>query len=161
MRPKGVEMDVLVLIDELADAVRNAKRFGRAGEVRVDKGRTYDIVERMRATVPGAVNQARWVVGEREELVVEAKLEAERILKETREHQARLITESAVMRSAEREAEMIVAGAHAREREIRLGAESYTDDIVHALELNLQKLTAAVQRRRHMLTAAIERRSGP
>lgn len=146
-----VEMDVLVLIDELDDAVRNAKRFGLGGEVRVDKDAIYDVLERMRATIPGEVNQARWIVGERDELIVEAKLEAERVLKETRVRQARLIDESDVVRSAEREADKIVADARAREREIRVGAERYADDVLNGVEVNLQKLTAHVQRGRSRL----------
>ena len=55
------------------------------------------------------------------------------------------------MRQAERQAEDIVEDARAREREIRLGAEDYADDILNTLEVNLQKFTAAVQRGRDRL----------
>ena len=146
-----VKMDVLLLIDELNDAIGSAKRFGLGREVRVDKDELHDILERMRATIPGEVNQARWIVGEREELIVEAKLAAERIVKEAREQQARLISESAVTRNAEREAEKIVAEAHTHERAVRHGVRGYTHDILNALEVNLQKLTAEVQRARERL----------
>jgi hypothetical protein len=44
-----------------------------------------------------------------------------------------------------------VEDARAREREIRLGAEDYADDILNTLEINLEKFTAAVQRGRDRL----------
>ena len=51
----------------------------------------------------------------------------------------------------ERQADEIVEDARAREREIRLGAEDYADDILNTLEINLEKFTAAVQRGRDRL----------
>jgi vacuolar-type H+-ATPase subunit H len=84
-------------------------------------------------------------------MLAEAKREAERILKEARDEQNRLISEEEVVKQAENQAEDIVDEARTREREIRLGAEDYADDILNTLEVNLQKFTAAVQRGRDRL----------
>ena len=89
-------------------------------------------------------------------MLAEAKREAERILKEARDEQARLISEEEVVKQAERQAEDILEEARAREREIRLGAEDYADDILNTLEVNLQKFTAAVQRGRERLAGRPE-----
>ena len=48
-------------------------------------------------------------------------------------------------------AEDIIEDARAREREIRLGAEDYADEILNTLEVNLSKFIAAVQRGRARL----------
>ena len=114
-------MDVLVLIDKLDDLVHNAKPVPLTDQVRVDKEEIYDILDQMRATIPEEIKQARWIVKERQEMLAEAKREAERIIKE------------------------------AREREIRLGAEDYADEILNTLEVNLSKFIAAVQRGRDRL----------
>jgi cell division septum initiation protein DivIVA len=116
-------MDVLVLIDKLDDLVHNAKQVPLTDQVRVDKEEIYDILDQMRATIPEEIKQARWIVKERQEMLAEAKREAERIVKEAR----------------------------AREREIRLGAEDYADEILNTLEVNLSKFIAAVQRGRERL----------
>src|SRR3954464_12279576 len=144
-------MDVLVLIDKLDDTIHNAKPVPLTDQVRVDKEEVYDILDQMRATIPEEIKQARWIVKERQEMLAEAKREAERIVKEAREEQNRLISEEEIVRQAERQAEDIVEDARAREREIRLGAEDYADDILNTLEVNLQKFTAAVQRGRDRL----------
>ena len=144
-------MDVLVLIDKLDDLVHNAKRVPLTDEVRVDKEEIYDLLDQMRATIPDEIKQARWIVKERQEMLAEAKREAERIVKEAREKQDSLINEQEVTKQAERVAEEIIDDAKSREREIRLGAEDYADDILNTLEVNLSKFIGAVQRGRDRL----------
>ena len=144
-------MDVLVLIDKLDDLVHNAKPVPLTDQVRVDKEEIYDILDQMRATIPEEIKQARWIVKERQEMLAEAKREAERIIKEGRDKQEQLIAQEEVTRQAEREAEDILEDARAREREIRLGAEDYADEILGTLEVNLSKFIGAVQRGRDRL----------
>ena len=144
-------MDVLVLIDKLDDLVHNAKPVPLTDQVRVDKEEIYDLLDQMRATIPEEIKQARWIVKERQEMLAEAKRESERIIREAREEQIRLTAEEEIVKQAERQAEEIIEDARAREREIRLGAEDYADDILNTLEINLEKFTAAVQRGRDRL----------
>ena len=99
----------------------------------------------MRATIPEEIKQARWIVKERQEMLAEAK-----------DKQAQLVSQEEVVRQAERLAEDIVEEARAREREIRLGAEDYADEILNTLEVNLQKFLAAVQRGRDRLAGRDE-----
>ena len=126
-------MDVLVLIDKLDDTIHNAKPVPLTDQVRVDKEEVYDILDQMRATIPEEIKQARWIV------------------KEARDRQSQLVSEQEVTKQAERAAEDIIEDARAREREIRLGAEDYADDILNTLEVNLTKFIAAVQRGRDRL----------
>src|ERR671931_205748 len=127
-------MDVLVLIDKLDDLVHNAKPVPLTDQVRVDKEEIYDILDQMRATIPEEIKQARWIVKERQEMLAEAKREAERIIKEARDEQTRLIGNEEVVKQAERHA----------------------DDIINTLEVNLTKFTAAVQRGRDRLAGREE-----
>ncbi|MBV9195093.1 MAG: ATPase [Solirubrobacterales bacterium] len=149
-------MDVLVLIDKLDDLVHNAKPVPLTDQVRVDKEEIYDILDQMRATIPEEIKQARWIVKERQEMLAEAKREAERIVKEARDRQDRLISEEEITRHAERAAEDIIEDAHARGREIRLGAEDYADEVLNTLEVNLSKFIAAVRRGRERLAGREE-----
>jgi cell division septum initiation protein DivIVA len=149
-------MDVLVLIDKLDDLVHNARPVPLTDQVRVDREEVYDLLDQMRATIPEEIKQARWIVKERQEMLAEAKREAERIVREAREQQSRLIAEEEITKQAERAADEIVEEARGREREIRLGAEDYADEILNTLEVNLQKFLAAVQRGRDRLAGRDE-----
>jgi hypothetical protein len=144
-------MDVLVLIDKLDDLVHNAKQVPLTDQVRVDREEIFDILDQMRATIPEEIKQARWIVKERQEMLAEAKREAERIIKEGKEQQIELVSETEIVKLSEREADDIVDEARAREREIRLGAEDYADEILNTLEVNLMKFIAAVRRGRERL----------
>jgi len=126
-------MDVLVLIDKLDDLIHNARPVPLTDQVRVDREEIYDLLDQMRATIPEEIKQARWIVKERQEMLAEAKREAERIVKEARDQQAR-----------------------ETERSIRLGAEDYADEILSTLEVNLQKFLSAVQRGRDRLAGREE-----
>ena len=154
-------MDVLVLIDKLDDVVHNARPVPLTDQVRVDREEIYDLLDQMRATIPEEIKQARWIVKERQEMLAEAKREAERIVREAREQQARLISDEEVTKQAERAADEIVEDARTREREIRLGAEDYADEILNTLEVNLQKFLAAVQRGRDRLAGREEEQPQP
>ncbi|MBO0768526.1 MAG: ATPase [Solirubrobacterales bacterium] len=149
-------MDVLVLIDKLDDLVHNAKSVMMTDQVRVDKEEIYDILDQMRATIPEEIKQARWIVKERQEMLAEAKREAERIVKEARERQDQLIAQEEVTKQAERAAEDIIEDARQREREIRLGAEDYADEMLGMLEGNLSRMLGAVQRGRDRIAGKDE-----
>ena len=70
----------------------------------------------MRATIPEEIKQARWIVKERQEMLAEAKREAERVVKEARDQQAQLISDEEVYKQAERAAEEIIEDARDTER---------------------------------------------
>jgi hypothetical protein len=94
-------MDVLELIDELHDLVHSAKPVPLRDQVRVDKAKIYDILDRTRSTIPEELKQARWTVKERDEMLAAAKHEAERIIKQARERQTQLVAQHERIRHAE------------------------------------------------------------
>jgi cell division septum initiation protein DivIVA len=144
-------MDVLELIDRLDDLVRNAKRVPLRSEVRVDKERLDDLLNQLRTTIPEEIKQARWIVKERQEMLTAAEREAQRILGEAQGRQSQLVVEHELTRQAALASEDIIEEARLEEREIRLGADDYADEILNTLEINLSKFIAAVQRGRERL----------
>lgn len=144
-------MDVLVLIDKLDDIIHNARSVPLTDSVMIDREEMYDILDQMRSTIPEEIKQARWIVKERQEMLAEAKQEAERILTEAQERADRLASETEVVRLAERNAQQTMEDARERERETRLGAEDYADEVLGNLEINLDKFIGAVRRGRERL----------
>ena len=89
-------------------------------------------------------------------MLAEAKREVDRLIAEAREQAVREASQTEIVKLAERQAQDIVEDARAREREIRLGAEDYADEILNTLEVNLSKFIAAVQRGRNRLAGKDE-----
>jgi hypothetical protein len=144
-------MDVLVLIDKLDDVIHNARTVPLTDSVMIDREEIYGLLDQMRSTVPEEIKQARWIVKERQEMLAEAKEEAERVIGEANERAARLASQEDVVRLAEKQAKEIIEDARERERETRLGAEDYADEVLANLEVNLEKFLAAVRRGRERL----------
>jgi cell division septum initiation protein DivIVA len=144
-------MDVLVLIDKLDDLIHNARSVPLTDSVMLDREEIYDLLDQMRSTIPEEIKQARWIVKERQEMLAEAKTEAERIQAEAQEKAEQAASETEVVRLAEKNAQKIIEDARDREREIRLGAEDYADEVLNNLEVNLEKFLAAVRRGRERL----------
>ena len=144
-------MDVLVLIDKLDELVHGAKAVPLTDQVRIDREEIWEILDQMRATIPEEIKQARWIVKERQEMLAEAKREAERLVAEARERAAELASQQEVVRQAEQQARSLLGEARRREREVRLGAEDYADEILATLEVNPGKFLTAVQRGREQL----------
>ena len=144
-------MDVLVLIDKLDDLIHNARSVPLTDSVMIDSEEIYDLLDQMRSTIPEEIKQARWIVKERQEMLAEAKQEAERLLSEAQERAEKLAADTEVVRLAEKNAQQIMEDAREHEREIRLGAEDYADEVLGNLEMNLEKFIAAVRRGRERL----------
>ena len=144
-------MDVLVLIDKLDDIIHNARSVPLTDSVMIDREEIYDILDQMRSTIPEEIKQARWIVKERQEMLSEAKQEADRILGEAQDRAERLASDTEVVRLAEKNAQQIMEDARDCEREVRLGAEDYADEVLGNLETNLDKFIAAVRRGRERL----------
>jgi len=151
-------MDVLVLIDKLDELVHNAKAVPLTDQVRIDREEIWEILDQMRATIPDEIKQARWIVKERQEMLAEAKREADRIVDEATEKAERQASQQEVVKLAEKQSADLLDEARQREREVRLGAEDYADEVLGTLEVNLEKFTAAVRRGRERLQGKSEDR---
>jgi cell division septum initiation protein DivIVA len=149
-------LDVLELIDKLDDLIHNARAVPLTDQVRIDREAIYDLLDQMRSTIPEEVKQARWIVKERQERRGAPTRAAERRGADARDKAAQEASEQEVVKRAEREAADILEEARQREREVRLGAEDYADEVLGTLEVNLGKFLEAVRRGRERLQGRAE-----
>ncbi|NTW27910.1 MAG: ATP synthase F0 subunit B [Coriobacteriia bacterium] len=151
-------MDIMALIDRFEETIDNARGVPFTSNKMVDPDKVYEIIDEIRAQFPDELKQARWIVKERQEMLEEAEKEANRILEEARDRAHSIASEQEVVRLAESQAADILDKARTQEREIRLGAEDYADEMMANLEVNLGKLLTAVQRGRDRLQGKLSQR---
>ena len=144
-------MDVMALIDKLDDLIHNARTVPFSDKVAIDREEIYELLDQMRSTIPEEIKQSRWIVKERQEMLAEAKREADRLVADARDKASHEASQEEIVKRAEREAAQILEEARVREREVRLGAEDYADEVLSTLETNLGKFLAAVARGRERL----------
>jgi hypothetical protein len=56
-------MEILVLLDELDDLIRNARPVPLTDQVRLDRDRAFDLIDKLRATIPEEIAAARGQAG--------------------------------------------------------------------------------------------------
>jgi hypothetical protein len=150
-----------MLIAKLEDLVTHARSVPMSNQIRIDRDEIDDILSQISATIPEEIKQARWIVKERQEMLAEAKREAERLINEARDEAVREASQQEIVKIAERQAEEILEEARAKERQLRLSSEDYADEILRTLEENLGRFLAAVGRGREQLAARSQERTAP
>lgn len=151
-------MDIMALIDRIEESLDSARTLPLLRGRLVDVEKVYEIIDEIRANFPDELKQARWIVKERQEMLEEAEKEANRVLEEARDRADSMASEQEVVRRANEQAAAILDSARQQEREIRLGAEDYADEMLANLEVNLGKLLTAVQRGRDRLQGKVNQR---
>src|ERR671936_1012942 len=150
-------MDIAARIQQLEDIIREAKSMPLSSSVLVNREELTEMFADMREALPEEIKQARWVVRDREELLLKARREAESIVAQARAEQARMASQQAVAQAAQDEAERIAAEASERARQTRLEAEDYVDAKLAQFEITLQRLQESLQRTADALAESLDR----
>ena len=151
-------MDIMALVDRIEESMDAGRSVPLARGRLIDTDKVYEIIDEVRANFPDELKQARWIVKERQEMLEEAEKEANRILEEARDRADAMASDQEIVRRANEQAASIMDDARQQEREIRLGAEDYADEMLANLEVNLGKLLTAVQRGRDRLQGKVNQR---
>jgi cell division septum initiation protein DivIVA len=151
-------MDIMALVDRIEESMDAGRSVPLSRGRLIDVEKVYEIIDEIRGNFPDELKQARWIVKERQEMLEEAEKEANRILEEARDRADSMASEQEVVRRANEQAAAILDDARQQEREIRLGAEDYADEMLANLEVNLGKLLTAVQRGRDRLQGKVNAR---
>ncbi|MGM0367437.1 MAG: ATPase [Actinomycetota bacterium] len=141
-------MDALEIVDKIEELVDKSKKIPFSSNVVVSENEIYDLIDELRSILPEELKQARWIVKEREGMIEEAKRQSARITKEAEERAQVLVSESEVLKKANKKSEELMSMVEAKARTIRLEAEDYADEKLANLEAVLHKLLSAVEKGR-------------
>ena len=75
-------MEIFTLLDELEEYLEGVKAVPFTNKCIADKEDILDIIKEIRLKLPDELKQAKWVKEERSRILVEAKKEADGIVKE-------------------------------------------------------------------------------
>ncbi len=125
----------------------------------VDREKALDIVEEIKARMPGEMAEAKRLVSARNEFISNAKREAESIRKMAEESSRKLVDEQEIVRQARAKAEEILAEAESKSFELRRVAAAYVNDVLQGAETAAAGALQSVQSYRQrfgQLTASAE-----
>ncbi len=144
-------MEVLRLIEEFENIVEECSRIPMTGKLIMNEDTVYNFIDKMRVLLPEAIQEAEWIMRERERLIGEAEREAETIIEAAKAKLQRLAGESEVVRLAKSQSEEIIDNSKQVAKEVTQGALSYADDVMMQLQAELEKTLQVVRASREEL----------
>jgi vacuolar-type H+-ATPase subunit H len=144
-------VDVQKKLDEIVAAVSGARSMPMSASCVVNRAELLSLLEEVRAALPGSLAQAQELIGGREQMVEQARQEAERIIQGAHAERGSLISDTEVARRSQAEADRIVAEARQEAEEIRAEADDYVDSKLANFEVVLTKTLGSVGRGREKL----------
>lgn len=144
-------MDVQKKLDEIVAAVSGARSMPMSASCVVNRAELLSMLEEVRAALPGSLAQAQELIGDREQMVEQARQEAERIIQTAHAERGSLISDTEVARRSQAEADRILAEARQEAEEIRAEADDYVDSKLANFEVVLTKTLGSVGRGREKL----------
>ena len=113
------------IIGALYDMVQDARSMPLAADKCIlERDKVLDMLDEIIAQLPGELKQSRTIVESRNELIGQARREAENILREAQEKAKQMITKEAVYIEAKKRSEELVAQTpYAQLRPFRTGPQ--------------------------------------
>ena len=136
--------------------VEQARTLPMSASAVVHRGELLDVLARVRALLPAALTRAEAVLGDRQEVLAQARSEVAALRAEADAERARLVERSSIYRQAEAEADRLLTQARAQADAMRAEVEDYVDAKLANFEVVLGKTLAAVQRGRSRLSGETE-----
>ncbi|MFF7829668.1 cell division initiation protein [Streptomyces rochei] len=144
-------MDVQKKLDEITAMVSGARAMPMSASCVVNRAELLSLLEELRAELPGSLAQAQELIGDREQMVAQARQEAERIIESAHAERGSLISDTEVARRSQAEADRILAEARQEAEEVRAEADDYVDSKLANFEVVLTKTLGSVGRGREKL----------
>ncbi|MFJ3879753.1 DivIVA domain-containing protein [Streptomyces sp. NPDC090077] len=144
-------MDVQKKLDEIVAAVGGARTMPMSASCVINRAELLARLEDVRGALPGSLAQAQELIGGREQMVEEARREAERIIESAHAQRGTLISDTEIARRSQDEADRILAEARREAAEIRAEADEYVDSKLANFEVVLTKTIGSVDRGREKL----------
>ena len=123
------------IIGALYDMVQDARSMPlSADKCILERDKVLDMLDEIIAQLPGELKQARTIVESRNELVSQARREADTVIREAQEKANQLVTKEAIYEEAKKRSEELVSQTQNRINQLRKAANEYMDESLRQTE---------------------------
>lgn len=129
------EQNIEDIISALYDKVQDAKSLPLgADKCIIERDKVLDMLDEIIAQLPVELKQARTIVESRNELIGQARREAEGLIREAQEQAAKMVSEQEIYQEAKRQCQDLVLQTKTRMAELRKASNDYMDDALRRTE---------------------------
>ena len=129
------ERNIEDIIGALYDLVQDARAMPLAADKCIlERDKVLDMLDEIIAQLPGELKQSRTIVESRNELISQARREAEGILRQAQDQAKQMVTKEAIYIEAKKRSEELVAQTQNRINQLRKAANEYMDESLRQTE---------------------------
>jgi hypothetical protein len=134
------------IIGALYDLVQDARSMPLAADkCIVERDRVLDMLDEIIAQLPSELKQSRTIVESRNELISQARREAEMIMRQAQEQAKQMISKEAIYAESKRRAEELVTQTQERVNALKKAGNDYMDDSLRKTEEVIAEALANVR----------------
>jgi F0F1-type ATP synthase membrane subunit b/b' len=123
------------MINTLYDYIQDAKSLPLgADRCILEREKALDMLDEIIASMPADLKQARTIVESRNELISQARREAEGIIRQAKEDAKALVAKEPIYQEAKRQCQEMVLQTQVRMAELRKVSNEYMDDALRRTE---------------------------
>lgn len=151
------EQNIEDIISALYDMIQDARSVPLAADkCIVERDKVLDMLDEIIAQMPVELKQARTIVESRNELVSQARREAETLVRQAQEQSQKMITEDAIYQETKRQCQEMVENTQIRMADLRKVSNDYMDDALRRTEEAIALSLEDVRDTRSKFKALIE-----
>ena len=129
------EQNIEDIISALYDLVQDARALPLgADKCILERDKVLDMLDEIIAQLPVELKQARTIVESRNELIGQARREAEALIRQAQEKAAQMVEQEEIYQEAKRQCQDLVAQTQNRMSELRKASNDYMDDALRRTE---------------------------
>ena len=129
------EQNIEDIISALYDMVQDARALPLgADKCILERDKVLDMLDEIIAQLPVELKQARTIVESRNELIGQARREAEGIIRQAQESATKMVEEEVIYQEAKRQCQEMVLQTQVRMAELRKASNDYMDDALRRTE---------------------------
>ena len=126
-------------IDEIIDSIYNIIRDAWSLPLGTDKcvierDKVLNLLDEVSRQLPGEMKQAKTIVESRNEVITNAKHEAERILKQAEQRARQMMSQEEVYTMAQQEADTMIKNAQQKIKDLKQVTNEFVDDALSRTE---------------------------
>ncbi len=129
------EQHIEDIISALYDMVQDARALPLgADKCILERDKVLDMLDEIIAQLPTELKQARTIVESRNELIGQARREAENMIRQAQDQVTRMVAEEAIYQEAKRQCQEMVLQTKTRMADLRKASNDYMDDALRRTE---------------------------
>ena len=145
------------IIGTLYDMVQDARSMPLAADKCIlERDRVLDLLDEIIAQLPAEIKQSRTIVESRNELISQARREAEAILRQAQEQANELVSKEEIYKEAKKRSEELVAQTQGQISQLRKACNDYMEESLRRTEETISQALHEVQDTRMKFLAVTE-----